>query len=249
MVQTINKVPTDNKSMKGLSLIVELVGPAGSGKSTLSQMLSQKSEDILLGVTPFVRGLLVSPFFLKHSLLLMPTFFRLYSNKHNGRCFTRREMAWMAILNGWHHLLRRGKKDGKIIVLDQGPVFMLTQLHMFGPESLRNQSAIKWWQGIYSQWATVLNMVVWLDASNTRLLERIRTRDQWHLVKNSTKPEVFEFLSTYRAAYEQVISMLIENHGSPKLLRFDTTWENPDAIVDRLLTEFALDNKGSKIAC
>lgn len=236
--------------MKRPSLIVDLAGPAGAGKTTISQELSKRSENIMIGVYPFIRGPVVSPFFVRQILLLMPTFLRLYKNKRNGRCFNQQEMAWMALLNGWHHILRRkGEKNGKVIVLDQGPVFMLAQLHVFGSESLRNRSLEKWWESVFSQWATALNMVVWLDASDTCLLERIRTRSQGHLVKDKSEIEVFKFLANYRVAYKQVISILMDNHSSPKVLRFDTTRENLDEIVNRLLVEFGLENGEGKVVC
>ena len=246
MVKTVNNAGTDNIIVKKPSLVVELVGPAGAGKTILSQALSRGSDSILVSDPPFVRSVVHSPFFVRHGLLLVPTFLRLYKNKNNDRCLSRQEIAWMAILNGWHHLLRRGVgNDGKVVVLDQGPVFLLAELHMFGPESLRSRSANKWWEGMYRQWAATLDMVVWLDTSDTHLLERIRARDKWHVMKEKAEPEISQFLAHYRVAYEQVISSLTSNHNSPKVLRFDTAQESLDGIVNSLLGEFDLkDGKG-----
>ncbi len=156
----------------------------------------------------------------------------------------------MAILNGWHHLLRRRvANDGKVVVLDQGPVFMLTQLHMLGPESLRSRSANKWWEGVYRQWAATLDMVVYVDTSDTQLLARICARDKWHVMKEKAEPEIFQFLALYRVAYEQVISMLTSNHSNPKVLQFDTAQESLDGIVNRLLGEFGLKDGEGEVVC
>jgi len=155
----------------------------------------------------------------------------------------------MSILKGWHHLLEQGvANNGKAFVLDQGPVFLLAELHMFGPESLRSRSANKWWEGVYRQWAATLDMVVYVDTSDTHLLARIRARDKWHVMKEKAEPEISQFLAHYRVAYEHVISMLTSNHSSPKVLRFDTVQESLDGIVNRLLGEFGLkDGEGEVV--
>jgi len=168
-------------------------------------------------------------------------------NKNNDRFLTRREIVWMAILKGWHHFLRTEVTNGgRVVVLDQGPVFLLAQLYMFGPKSLRGKSGEKWWEMVVARWAATLDMLVYLDASDAHLLNRVRTRSKWHLVKDKTAPEVFEFLAQYREAYEQVSSMLTAYHRSPKLLRFDTVQQSSDEIVNRLLAEFGLKADGDR---
>jgi hypothetical protein len=152
----------------------------------------------------------------------------------------------MVILKGWHRVLRQISKDGMIVILEHGPVFLLAQLREFGPECLRNQSAEQWWKTMYTQWAAALDMVVWLDTADTYLVERIRNRDKWHVVKGKTKPEVLEFLVHYRVAYEQIISMLTANRSGPRVLRFDTAQESLDGILDRLLAEFGLKDVDSE---
>lgn len=246
MVTTVNDARTIRTIVKRTPFVVELVGPAGTGKTTLSQALSRRSESILRDYPPDVRSLANSPFFIKHCFLLLPTIFRLYKN--NDRYLVRREIGWMAILSGWHHFLRRcAAKDRKVILLEHGPVFMLAHLYKFGSGSLRRRSAEKWWKGMYKQWAATLDMVVWLDTSDTCLLERIRLRDNWHIIKDKQAPEVFEFLANYRVAYEKVISMLTANCNSPKVLHFDTARESLDGIVNGLLAEFCLKNDEGEV--
>ena len=144
----------------------------------------------------------------------------------------------MAILNGWHHLLRRRiASDDKVIVIDQGLVFMLSQLHMFGPKSLKSYNSKNWLERVYKQLAATLNIVVYLDTSDTLLLKRIRNRDKWHLMQKKAKPEVFEFLAKWRSAYDEVISMLMTNLSSPRILRFDTARDSLDEISNRLFVE------------
>lgn len=247
MVRTVNETLADNASMERPSLVVELVGPAGAGKTALLRTLSQRNKKILTGARPQVRRVGHIPFFVRNVLLLLPTFLHLY--QHNSRWLTRREFAWMAILKGWPHVLgQEVSNEGTVVVLEHGPVFILANLLYFGPESLKGRSAEKWWRSMYTHWASILDMVVWLDASETILLERIRARNKWHRVKEKSEPEVFKFLSRYRAAYEQVISELTADGGGPKVLRFDTSQQSLDEIVNRILAEFGMKD-GEEKSC
>ena len=165
-----------------------------------------------------------------------PTLFNL--SQHNSRKLTRREFAWLSILNGWPGVLQKELKNNKTIILDQGPVYLLAELSEFGPEFLKRQEAEKMWQDLYSRWADRLDMIVWLDAPDTDLLKRIRSRDKEHVVKNESSETTFEFLAGYRKAYERTISNLSANHNNLKILRFDTSQKSPQEIANQLLFEF-----------
>jgi shikimate kinase len=249
MVKIMNMVLTDSTPMRRRPLIVELAGPAGAGKTTLAQTLSQRSKKIRTDSAPYFRKIEDIAFYARNTLGLMPTFFHLYRNM-KGRWLTREEIVWMAILKGWHQVLRqnRSRKDA-VVLLDQGPVFLLARLYAPGPESLKIQGTEKWWDGAINRWSSTLDAVVWLDASDTILVERIRTRNKWHLVKEKPEQEVFEFLAHYRTSYEYVISMLASNNGCLKILRYDTARESLDEIVNRILAVFGLENSEHIVAC
>ena len=74
-----------------------------------------------------------------------------------------------------------------------------------------------------AEWAQTLDVVIYLDASDDVLIERIRTRRQAHPVKDLPAEEVGRFLSAYRRAYERVIDDLLAC-GGPQVahLRADT---------------------------
>lgn len=148
--------------------VVEIVGPAGAGKTSLCQAMVQSSNGFREGHFPDVRQLGAVPFFVWNGLQLLPRILSL--TMRGGRQLSRRRFAWLCILNGWPAvLLREVKTHGKVIVLDQGPVFLLTEICELAPPSSSANSAHKMWRPLYSRWASVLDAVVWLD-TNDRVL-------------------------------------------------------------------------------
>jgi thymidylate kinase len=227
---------------------VELVGPAGAGKTTLVQALDQRSKKILIGDFPYFRRAKYIPFFVRSAFLMVPTLLRLYQTG-SSKWPTRREIAWMSILMGWPRSLgRRASEADTIVVLDQGPVYLLTELCAFGSECLNSRSMDAWWNSMFSQWAATLDMVVWLDAADAILAERIHTRPRWHLMKGRPDQEAFEFLARYRKAYKQVLAKLTANANGPSQLCLDTSQESINEIIHRILVALDQDDGESKVS-
>lgn len=212
------------------------MGPAGAGKTSLCQALDCHAESIRLENFPDVRKVADAPFFVSNGLQMIPSLLRLY--RPNSRQITRRELAWMSILNGWPAILRKASNnDNKVIILDQGPVYLLAEMRLFGPEYLRQKSAERLWQYLYDRWKTALDMVVWLDATNNILFDRIRTRQQEHIVKTQPAKVVWEFLDRYRAEYESILSFLTTKNARVKVLQFDTGHQQIQDIANQFLSE------------
>jgi deoxyadenosine/deoxycytidine kinase len=215
--------------------IVEIIGPAGAGKTTLTRALTEGSRTVQLGGFPDVRRISDLPFFLWHGLQISPALF--ICPRGISRKLTRREFAWLSILHGWPSILQKQLKKNRTILLDQGPVYLLAETNRFGPEYLRRKKAENFWHDLYSRWSNTLDMVIWLDAADADLVKRIRSRDKGHVLKNETVESAFEFLSSYRKAYEQTISILMAGRPNLKILRFDTSRTSLGEITDRLLPE------------
>lgn len=215
------------------SQIVEIVGPAGAGKTTLYHMLGNSSASIQLGNFPDVRKMSDMPFFLINGLELLPVILRLLWKR---KTLTRREFAWLCILHGWSAKLR--KEFDQVIVLDQGPVYLLAEMQEFGSEYLRGHDAERLWDDLYIQWAATLDSIIWLDAKDIDLAERIRARRKEHALKYESTETASVFLSRYRKAYKHVIFCLSKHCSDLRILHFDTSQKEPREITAQLMSEF-----------
>ncbi len=222
-------------------LIVELVGPAGAGKTTLSQVLVQNSEKIIIGAEISLRNKEHLLVFLQNFHSVLPI---LMAGNGLGRSFTWDEIKAMIYLNGWSRVLKRQAARRNIIVLlDHGPIFKLATLDAFGPERRGSAAFKKWWNEMFKQWAGLLDMVIWLDAPNLVLETRINHRDQRHLVKGKPEPEARGFLEQYRKSYEQTLAKLTAN-GGPTLFQFDTSQTSIEQIAENVLVAFDMESNG-----
>jgi hypothetical protein len=142
----------------------------------------------------------------------------------------------MIILRGWCcELQRQASSQGLTVVLEQGPVNMLARLWGFGSNIFRSQSARTWWDCTCDQWADTLDLLVWLDASVTTLVRRVRTREKWSVVKELPDQVAFERLACNQAAISHVVSLISSASCAPRILHFDTVQKLPDQICDELV--------------
>lgn len=196
--------------MNRLPYIVEIIGPAGSGKSTLAHALIEQSLGARLGERPQWGNVANLGFYLGNSLRLMPVFMR---RPWRGRWYTRDEAQRLFYLAGMSRRLQHISPQPDVLILDQGPVFDMTQLSEFGPERLQHANFTRWWRAILGRWAEALNMVVWLDAADDVLIPRVLARDKWHVIKGYADDEAYEFLHRYRSAFD--ITMFRLTTSSP----------------------------------
>lgn len=222
---------------------MELVGIAGAGKTTLAHALAQYSKRIILTDHPYFRDAKQIPFFAGNTFLMVPTFSHLFA-KCGINCLTTREMTWMVILNGWHHVLRRRASNGStIIIMDQGPVSLMAELYVLGPKCFRSLTSNKWWENTLKNWAGVLDGLICLDTSDPTLVKRVRSREKWHLIKEQNDQEALDFNMQFRTVYAQLVSELASNTHGPEVMHFDTGQLTLNEVVDKVLAVLGV-NKG-----
>jgi hypothetical protein len=127
-------------------LIIELVGPAGVGKTTLSRVLTHRNPKIQIGSDIELRKTKNAPVTLRTIMSLLPILLR---QLRYGRGFTWDEIKYLIYLMSWSEILRQDVADGTpAMLLDHGPVFKLATLNEFGPESLKTDEFEIWWNSM-----------------------------------------------------------------------------------------------------
>lgn len=220
--------------------VIELVGLAGAGKSTIARTLARSSSRVVVGKEPYFRRASDIPYLAWGALALLPTFLRLNSGTGGGGWSRKQNLIWMVTLLAWQQRLRHSTPRGeRLVVLDQGPVYLLMMLHLLGPEALRGPDFEIWWSGVCGECSELLDTVIWLDAADASLVERIRARDRWHGVKEKSDNDAFEYFERCRSSFRHVL-LSVSNNGHPRVLELDTTHTGVDEIVERLLLEYGV---------
>lgn len=226
--------------------IVELIGPAGAGKTAIANELKKRNNRVILSNPIYFRRLECVPFFLWNTIPLLPILIRLKPN-NRLKWFASHEMFWLANLNGWHHILKKHiSKSTSTLILDQGPVFMLAWLYyfnLFSSRQLTSPSVRKWYHRMLKQWSATLDMVIWIDADDLTLVKRVKSRIKWHGNKERSELEASEFLARWRESFETVLLDLEAEGRKPKLLNFNTEQEFLDKTVEKVLSVLNLMNK------
>ena len=202
--------------------VVELVGPAAAGKTLLYRALALRAA---LGP----RRLSVR---LVHCLPVAPALTPILAGVHRPyRGLLRKELKRMLYVRALHRRVERSAKD-RPIILDEGAVYMLARLRVFGGERLESHAFGRWWDAAVQDWAGALTLIIRLDAADAVLINRLRARAQPHPVRGLGDDEIGRFIAAYRGAFDEVIAALRAAPGAPELLTFRTDEEPVDRIAE-----------------
>lgn len=208
-------------------MLVELVGPAGVGKSSVAQALRRR------GMAGYgtIWGQPVLPL-LANGIRLIPSLAALWLDSQSLLWDESRHMVRLRTL---HRELQRVQADGEqALVFDEGPVFALAWLRGFGHEALRREVSRSWWTVTLRQWADVMDAVVVLDAPDSLLAQRIKTRPEWHEIKHASDSEITVWIARFRNALDWVLAGLTA-HGGPIVIRISTDQDGPKHIAERVV--------------
>jgi predicted ATPase len=223
------------KALSG-PLLVEVMGPAGTGKTTLLRALCSQDESIRAGLD------LKKARYIRPSLRKLGVFLPVWALHHrDDRWLDRRDMRSIARLETWSQALERPTTGrGSAAVFDHGPLYRLARLREFGPELTESEPFERWWRGSLTWWLEALDIVVMLEAPDAVLLQRIDERGHWFLGGDHPREEKDEFLARYRRSFAEILAQVPEGKGErPMVLRFRTDEMPVGTIATEVLSVIA----------
>jgi hypothetical protein len=182
--------------------LVELIGPAGSGKSTMLRAIRATDERIHVDLSLWGQP---RPALARAALALVPTAMRaLGEGRPLGLAEAGVMIRMMALLRRVEQ--ERQRRDG-LFVLDEGPLFGFTWLRVFyGPP--RGRARTTWHAAMRAAWTSHFAAIVQLDSPDRELARRIRDRVKPHLFKDASDDEIDHFTAVYRRAFAATLSDL-----------------------------------------
>ena len=224
-------IPASERLHTSRPLLVELAGPAGAGKSSLSTALVRRVD----GKPGEIWGQPVLPL-LANGAQLMPTFGPLWLHSKSLLWSETRHMVRLQTLQ--RSLRLRKSRSEEVLVFDEGPVFAMAWLRGFGHRTLREQPSAEWWQTALRDWASLIDAVVVLDAPDQLLARRIRARSHEHEVKDFPDHEIARWMARFREALEWVLAEMTRQ-GGPVVMRLSSEEQSADCIAEKLMEELS----------
>lgn len=209
---------------------IEIVGVAGTGKSTLTRAL-RVGYAVHVADSLHTRAPAHWPY-VAHSVPgLLPL---VAASARNRPLLGWDELKFVMYVLEWDRFLRaeRQHRSGAI-VLDQGPIFGIARLLWGQKPVTRRESFQHWTRRMVERWSMELDAIVLLDATDDVLLARIDEREQGHEAKGLPAPAGLGLIERHRDAYGEVLE-LVERLGSPRVLGFDTGTMPPAEIAGAL---------------
>jgi shikimate kinase len=211
--------------------VIELIGPAGAGKTSLLRAVAGLDPTVRTGLRlDRVRAL---PVVAWQAIALTPATLDML--------FADPRWLWAGLRHLWRlrafpSLLERARGSGhQTILLDEGPVFSLGRLRVFQRAHEGSGWLARMWNAEVDRWRESLTGIVLLDADNDVLVQRIRNRVKLHPVKNSSDRQICEFLDGYRTAYRDIATRLSAD-GRVHVLALDTTTRSFEEIAADIVT-------------
>lgn len=208
---------------------VEILGVAGAGKSTLATRLAAGAG---VEMADFIHTRRPS-----HLLEVVRGIPRLLPTLFVGITRSPR-MSWpewklLVYVTRWRSFLERRTPSGTVLLFDQGPLYALVRLEAEGKAFTTRPAFERWRDEMLAEWVGELSLVVFLDAPDAVLWERINVRPQGHKAKGEEAKEGLRFIARYRRSFDALLGK-VEESGGPQVVRYDTGSTTPERIAERV---------------
>lgn len=229
VVETSRNVRQEHaEEHRGRSPLIELIGPAGAGKSALLQALAAREPRIRR--TPGVWG----PGHLALAASTVRTA-RLLLTLRGGSAFDREALKYIVRLDALATAMEGIRlPEGQVLCIDEGPLFALACFDVRPPSFVASPVFRRWRTAALDHWSRALDVVIVLDAPDSVLVRRIRERAKAHRVKFAPDREITAFLATARRAFAKVLAEL-PTASRPLVLRLDAEGGTPDELAEQVL--------------
>jgi deoxyadenosine/deoxycytidine kinase len=215
--------------------IVEIIGLAGSGKSTTCRRL----RDHFPGVLPTYRVA-------RHRLPIATLrALRWIIEDPTQNALRDPAGGWTGLYLSIHmdamirDLLSRRRSPSGMLFLDQGPIFNCISAERLANQGKIHESVPKRMRRLLLENLDFLDAIVVLHADLPILLQRIDERGEGHQIKGAGDDSARVFLEDYQERYDSIVRD-IQHHSDAEVLRLDTGRHSPDGIVNEIQSVFAL---------
>lgn len=214
--------------LEATTTLVEVIGVAGAGKSTLVGHLTDANANAHRADFIQVRN----PDHLVQVTRSLPRLAPILVRN----LFTPPRLSWaefklLAYVSQWWRVLdRSGPGVDRLLLLDQGPLYCLVRLEALGKGVTNTKRFDRFRNEMVKTWGDVLDAVIWLDAGDDVLLERINQREQTHGTKGQELDVARVFLTRYRDLFKMIVELLKET-GGPPIIEVDTSESSSTEIA------------------
>lgn len=204
-------------------VIGELIGVAGSGKSTIASRLAAGALDVA-GRLSWRQNI---------PMCVRVLGYRLPQVAYQiGRGVPLRFLAIMVNIEVTLRLLTRHRESRMLgcgrVVLDLGPFLQLATLRHAYLAQAPTLASSTWLSELTAQARQVIDRVFWLDADDRVLMERVSERAQVHAMKGRPAGAFERFFSEYRREFAD----LLAGYPSNRVVRIDTGVMSADHVCE-----------------
>jgi len=210
---------------------IEIVGVAGTGKSTLARTLADRDPGNRIADSLHTKTSAHWAYVAHSAPRVLPLVAR---SARVRPPFDWEETKFIVYVTEWRRFLRRAcRDDSGLVVLDQGPIFALARLLWGRKPVTATREFEQWLDEQVAGWSVDLDGIVSLVAPEEVLLGRINEREQDHEAKGRSIREGHDVLLAHQRAYAALFERF-EALGKPPVFTFDTSVMSPVRIAEEI---------------